>query len=115
MKKAWTWIKKWGGVVFGSLAAVLLLLLGGGWLWRRKQAELGAVKDELAVERAKRDIERLRATRKEVARQVGEKDEAIAEIDRQLAKNRRKLADAHEGGENLTDEQVEAALERLGI
>lgn len=110
MTAVWAWLRKWGALVVG----VLLLVLGGGWLWRRREAALGRVRDELAVERAKREIERLRGQREEVARQVGEKDEAIAAIDSRLAENARKIVEAHEGGAGLTDEQVAEAFTRLG-
>jgi hypothetical protein len=114
MKKAWEWTKKWGGLLFGTIAAVLLLLLGGGWLWRKKKAEVGALKDELAVSEATKEIERLRALRKGVAERVGEKDQAIDEIDAELADNQRKIVEAHEGGEDLSAEEIAAEFARLG-
>lgn len=115
MQKAWAWLKKWGTALFGAIAAVLLLVLGGGWLWRRREQALGAVRDELAVEKAKGEIARLRGVREEVAREVGEKDEAIVEVDRQLAENRRKIVEAHEGGQSLSDEEVDALFARMGF
>lgn len=114
MKAAWEWTKKWGGLLFGAIAAVLLAVLGAGWLWRRKKAEVGALKDALAVVEATKEIERLRALRGEVAARVGEKDQAVEEIDAQLADNKRKIVEAHEGGENLTSEEVSEAFARLG-
>jgi len=112
--KAWEFVKKWGGAIFAALAAILLAVLGAGWLWRKKEAEAARLKDELAVAEATKEIARLTATREEVARQVGEKDEAIADVDRQLKENRRKIVEAHEGMEGLSDGEVEDALARLG-
>lgn len=109
MTKVWAWLKRWGAAVAGGL----LFLLGAGWLWRRKASELGRVKDELAVERAKSAIARLEGVREEVKRQVGEKDEAIEQIDRQLLENKRAIVEAHEHGEGLSDEEVLEAFRRV--
>lgn len=111
MTEVWGTIKKWGA----AIAAGLLFLIGMGWLWRRKQRELGALKDELAVANATKEISRLTAVREETAKQVGEKDQAIEEIDAQLAANKRAIVEAHEGGEGLTDEEMLAAFARLGL
>jgi hypothetical protein len=111
--KVWTWLKKWGGLLFGGIAAALLFVVGGGWLWRKKRAELGRVKDELAVERAKTEIARLRGLREQVAERVGEKDEAIEEIDRQLEGNRQAIIEAHEVPADMTDEEVAHALREI--
>lgn len=115
MSNAWQWIKKWGGAIFGALAAVLLVVLGAGWVWRKKKAEVGALRDELALAEATKEIERLRALRKGVAERVGEKDQAIEEIDAQLAENQRKIVEAHEGGEGLSADEIVAEFERLGF
>jgi hypothetical protein len=110
VKKAWEWIKKWGA----ALAGVLLLFLGAGWLWRRQQAKIGKLKDRLAVEEATKKIEQLRAVRAELVERVGEKDEAIAEVDEQLYANKWKIIEAHEGGQGLTDDEMLEEFARLG-
>lgn len=110
MKKAWEWIKKWGGVIGG----VLLALIGFGWLWHRKQLELGEVKDELAIAKATNNIAELRGRREEVAKQVGEKDEAVKEIDAEIAANKRAIIEAYENGEGLSDKEVERAFKEAG-
>lgn len=107
---AWPWLRKWGALLFG----ILLALVGAGWLWQRRSQELGRIKDELAVERAQKQIAFLKGQRQEVARQVGEDDEAIKVIDEELARNRRELAEAHEHGQGMTDKEIVDALARMG-
>lgn len=109
------WLKEWGSWLFGGIAAALLFVLGAGWLWRRKTRELGKVKDELAVAKATKNIERLRGLREEIKARVGEDDQAIAEIDEQLKDNARALVEAHEGAEGMSDEEVLDELARLGL
>lgn len=110
MKKAWAWIKKWGA----AIASALLVLVGFGWLWHKKKLELGEVKDELAIAKATKNIAELRGRREEVARQVGEKDEAVKAIDEELAANKRAIIEAYENGEGLSDKEVERAFDAAG-
>lgn len=115
MKKAWEWLKKWGAWLFGGIAAVLLFILGGGWLWRRQQSKLGRVQDQLAVERASAKLRELRAVREEVSKHADEKDEAIEQIDRQIEEQRVVIRDAHEHGANLSAEELADEFARLGL
>jgi uncharacterized protein HemX len=110
-QEAWAWLKRWGGLLLGAL----LVLVGGGWLWQRQRAQLGRVKDELAVERTMREIARLRGQRAEIASQVGEQDEAVRILDEHLVTNKRELIEAHEHGEGLSDAEVADAFARLGL
>jgi len=110
MAKVWAWLKKWGALLFG----VLLVLVGAGWLWQRRSNELGRVKDELAVSKAKERIAFLKGQREEVARAVGEDDDAVKIIDDELARNRREVIEAHEFGQGMTDQEVADAFDRLG-
>lgn len=101
-------------VLLGGIAA---LLGGGAFLWTRfakQKKKLGATRDKLAVERAKTRIESLRATRAEVEKQTESKDGAISAIDREIKANKRALVEAHEGGEGLSDAEVDKAFRDLG-
>lgn len=110
LRDAWAWVKRWGA----AIAGVLLVVLGAGWLWRRQKAALGRAKDAAAIAEARREMDVLRATREEVARQVGEQDQAIAEIDARIAASKREIVDLHEGGEDIPDDQLDDVFARLG-
>ena len=110
LRDAWAWVKRWGA----AIAGVLLVALGAGWLWRRQQAALGRAKDTAAVAEARREMDALRATRAEVARQVGEQDAAIAAIDSRIAESKRRIVDLHEGGGDIPDDQLDDVFARLG-
>lgn len=110
MKKVWAWLKKWGAVILG----VLLVIVGGGWLWQRHKRRVGRLKDELAVAEATKEIERLRGQREQLAERVGEKDEQIDQIDDEIKRNKRKIVEAHEQGEGLSDDEIEQEFAQLG-
>jgi hypothetical protein len=109
MKKAWTWLKRWGLAIAGALAVVL----GAGWLWHRRSTALGRVTDKLAVEKARTQIAELQGMRTMLTERLDEKDEAIRTIDEQLAENKRRIVEAHEYGEGMTDAEIEEAFKRL--
>jgi hypothetical protein len=111
VNKVWAFLKRWGA----ALAGLLLALLGAGWMWKRKQAEIARLKDQAAVDRALKDMEGLRAVRERVAKEEGTTAAQITVIDESLAENRRKIVEAHEGMENLKDDEVEEAFHRLGF
>jgi hypothetical protein len=115
VKKAWAWTKTHVKAVLGAVVGLLLFVLGAGWLWRRQKNRLGKVKDELAVAEAANEINRLRAVREEVVREVGEKDESIAALDLEIASNRQKIIEAHDVPENMSDEALLEELGRLGL
>lgn len=110
MAKAWVWIKKWGA----AIAGLLLVLLGAGWMWRRKQAEVAKLKDEAAVATALREMEALRAVRERLHAEEKPVAAEIAAIDQQLKDNKRKIVEAHEGMQNIPDADIDDAFSRLG-
>ena len=109
--KAWPWLKKWGAAILGGIVAIL----GAVLLFKTYKGKLGKVKDELAIAEAIKEIGKLQGVRSAIEERVGEKDEAIGIIDHKLAENRRRIVEAHEGGEDLTDEEVLEEYARLGI
>lgn len=106
----WPKVKKWGL----ALLSLIGVLLGAGWLWGKHKSKLGRLKDQVAVVEARKEMDKLRAVREEVASRVGEKDEIIDHIDRQLETNKRKIVEAYEHGEEMTDEEVRSAFSDLG-
>lgn len=104
-KKWWKWILAAAGVLFAILTAGIIV---------RQVRSLGKVKDQLAIAEATKEIEKLRAVRQEIAARVGEKDEAIEVVDEKLAANRRQIIEAHENGQGMSDEEVDAAFAALG-
>lgn len=110
LEKIWSWLKKFGL----AIAAVLLAIIGFGWLWRRQQSQLGALRDRLAVERAQHEIRELSVVRERILASADAKKEQIESIDADIARNRRAIVEAHENGKGLSDEEVEDAFARLG-
>ncbi len=116
MKKAWQWLKKWGGLVGGAIASVLLGILTLGWWNRRQKEKIDKARDEAAIAKAQSEVKRLQAVRAEVHARVGEEDEAIKHIDAQLREQKERVLEAaNEGDEvkELSDEELEARVKRI--
>ncbi|MDQ3170035.1 MAG: hypothetical protein M3Q55_07865 [Acidobacteriota bacterium] len=110
LSAAWAWLRKWGG----ALALGLLGILGAGWAIRARREQLGQVKDALAVERAQREIAELKGRRDQLLATVNTDHVLVATIDAQLDANKRKLVEAHEDHEDLSDAEVADAFQKLG-
>jgi hypothetical protein len=108
--KIWQWLKRFGL----AIAGVVLALAGVGWLWARHRESVGALQDELAVERAQNAIRELKAVRAHVLNSADVKKEQIESIDADIARNKRAIIEAHENGKGLSDDEVEDAFARLG-
>lgn len=110
LKSACSWLKQWSW----ALLLGLLALAGAGWAIRRRQIQLGQVRDALAVERAQNAIAELRGKRDQLLTEVTADHALVQEIDAQLAENKRKLVEAHEMPPDMTTEEVADAFRRLG-
>jgi len=93
-----------------AVVAVALALLSIFIVRRR----LGAARDAAAVAEALREMDALRARRDEISRQLGEKDDAIQAIDARILEQKRKIVHLHEGGEQISDEDLDKAFAELG-
>lgn len=102
------WFKRWWKYLVGGLAAVFSAV----FLWRRRK--VGQLKDELAAERAKSEIQVLKAYRARMLEEGVAKDEDIERLDREIQKNKRAIVEAHENAEGLSDDEVETEFARLG-
>lgn len=112
MKAIGDWLKRsWGWLVAAALA-LAALVLGADFLLRRRR--LGAVRDQVAADRARAEIAEVRGAREEVEREIGELDRETAEVyDAALKRAERRFAEAHEGGEDVaswTNEELDTAL-----
>ena len=110
----WAWLKKWGGALFGALFAVVVVVLGGGWIWRRQQKALGAAKDAQKVAEATRELAALRTAREGIAERLGEHSMEAAYVDERLRASKRSIVDLHENGELIPDEELENVFAELG-
>lgn len=106
----WEWIKdRWaaiGAVVIGALAILF-------W-WKGKGKVLDA-QTQAAVAEARLNIAELNSVREVALARVEEKDDAIQEIDQQLAANERKIVEAVESVDGLSDAQVRDRFTKLGF
>lgn len=110
MRAIWATIKRWGAAIAGAL----LVLMGAGWLWRRQKSKLGKALDETALAEARRKMDTLRATREEISRQVTETDDAIVALDQEIRRHKREILILHEGGTEVSDEELNDVFKTLG-
>lgn len=118
---AWHWLQQ---------HALWILLFGvgaftGAKLLRRKDSEVGTLKEALAVEQHKKAIEGLRARREEILSRDAEslaRDAVLTQtaesIQAQIAERKRAVVELHRKSTNvheLTDEQVEELFRHAGL
>lgn len=104
--KALRWLRGRLQWLLMGLAGVLTL----GWAWRRRLRRLGRLKDRTQLEEARAAVARLQGTRDEVRKSVAETDDAVQKLDQLLAVHKRHAVEAFEGGEGLSDEELESAF-----
>ena len=101
--------------IFRWLGSILVVVLGAGWLYRKHRAKVGALRDGMALEKAKGELAALRVLRDERVKQAGERDDEVAALDRRIAEQKRKAVEAHEVSTGLSDDEIENAFRRLGF
>ena len=106
MTKIWAWLKKWGALILGVLLAIATL----GLIGKTVAGKLGKLKDERQLAEATAEVRKLEAMRAEVHAQVGAEDAAVAILDHQIMEQKRRAVAAFEGGDGLSDDELEDAF-----
>lgn len=111
MTAAWAWLKRWGALVLGAL----LLVLGGGWLWRRERDKRLDAETRAEVNRLREKIASAKAIRKRLVEDADGQTRAIDKLDDAIASNERAIAAAHdEPLEGLSRDEIRERLRRIG-
>ncbi len=111
MSSALAWLRRWGAALLG----LLLVALGGGWLWqheRRKRLDAEAAAE---VERLRTKIANAKAVRDRLLEDASDHDDAIRQLDESIDSNGRAILNAYEEPlEGLTRDEIRERLRRLG-
>lgn len=110
LARVWDFIAK----RFNALAAFLVLLFGAGIAYTYQKRRTATVKDLLEIEKAQRELVRLRVEREAYARMGEERRAEIERIDDQIAERKKHIVAIHEEVEGLDPAQVAEAFARLG-
>jgi alkylated DNA nucleotide flippase Atl1 len=105
------WLEKWWAVLLGAVLAAVAAFLG----WQHYSRKLGKLQDKLAVEQAGSAIRVLRAQRERIAEQRGETHAELVELDAAIAEQKRRIVESYSRGKELSDDEVEEALQELGL
>jgi hypothetical protein len=109
VKRVWAWLKRRGWLL---LVAVCLLF---GLEFARRGRTLRTLRDELALARARQNVERLRALR-DAAGELGEANQSVIErIDAEIYDQRVVAVRAYEEGRELPLPEVEKRFAELGF
>lgn len=107
MTKVWAWLKRWGGLLFG----VLLALMGAGWMWQRERRKRLDAEAEAEAARLRENITSAVAVRAHMLDEVDEKEPLVVKLDEQIQSNERALLRLHE--EDPTEMSSDEIRERL--
>lgn len=107
----WARIKE--NATWFALAFLALFGMGAVAAARARKKKLEAANWTNEVITAKAEIGTLKAKRETLAEREADFKEEIAEIDRQLARNKQTIAEVH-AEKGLTTEEIAAEFERLG-
>jgi hypothetical protein len=83
-------------------------------VWQHYKRRVGSLKDLIEVEKAQTEIAALEARRVALSERATEKATAIAEIDKRLEDNRRRIVAVHTDTAAMSMPEVLAEFERLG-
>lgn len=112
MNAVWTWLRS---RAWPWLVSTALLLLGAGWLWRRRAAKREReVQQRVDLQTIRDRVTMLREQRRQLEQANVADEIAVKRIDIALEENRQELERAHNVGE-LSDAEVMEEFARLGF
>lgn len=110
LRKIWTWLKRYWGIIVGALGVGIGALVAGT-IYRRQNGSLRAA---LEAERAKGKIRELRGRRELLLEQYERDEQEITAIDVDLEENRRAI-EAVRKSAGVPDDQLAEEFRRLGF
>ena len=98
-----------------AIGVGLLTILTLGFFVRKAWRDRLQAEDKVLVAQAENEIARLRGMRGEIEKGIGEKDEAILIVDRQISTQREIIEDRMRTGAGMSDEEIAAEFARMGM
>jgi predicted negative regulator of RcsB-dependent stress response len=110
MIKIWKWVKE----NVTSILISIIAILGAGIFWKYHKKKVAEVRDSSIVKNAQIEIASLEERRKELVQHKNLHQYDIINLDEKLLANKRKIVEAHDYIETLSDEDILNELTRLG-
>lgn len=109
LKEAWAWLCRnvWAVVV------ALVAMLGAGIFWQYRKGKILKLEDQVALEKARRQLAALDARRKELEKQSNGKAVEIEALRVQRMNVKREVVQTVEKVGAMTDAEVESAFQDL--
>jgi F0F1-type ATP synthase membrane subunit b/b' len=112
MKAAWTWVRKWSGLILGGV----LVVFGAGWLWRRERAKRLSAEAQAEVNALREEIAGAKVVRQNFIDDAEDHTRAIDVLDRRIEERERAILNAHdEPLEGLSRDEIRQRLRALGF
>ena len=108
--RAWAFIVKRAN----ALVALLVLIFGAGIAYTYQKRRTATLEDLLNIEKAQKEMVRLRIERDALSRRAGVTAAELEVIDAQIAMRKKTIVGIHETVAGLSPEQVAESFARLG-